>query len=205
MRIGIMGSGTVGRTLAAGLAGKGHDVRIGSRSGSGIEPVEGAGTGTFAEVADHGELVILAVHGDAATSAVELAGADALAGKVLLDATNPLAFAEPGRPPALSVGHDDSLGERVQRAAPGARVVKALNTITASNMVDPPAGATMFIAGDDPAAKEEVAALLRGAGWQSIEDLGGIEGARLLEPLALVWIVIGFRDGAWDHALAVVR
>lgn len=205
MRIGIVGSGTVGRTLAAALAGKGHDVRIGSRSGEGIDPIDGVAAGTFADVAAHGEAVILAVRGDAAESALALAGTEALAGKVVIDATNPLAFPEPGRPPVLSVGHDDSLGERVQRAVPGARVVKALNVITASNMVDPPDGATMFIAGDDAGAKETVTALLRTAGWESVEDLGGIEGARLLEPLALVWIVIGFRDGAWDHALAVVR
>jgi len=208
-RVGILGSAMVGRALARGFAGRGHDVRIGSRSPdklAGFAAEAGVGTGTFEEVAEHGELVVIATLGAGAEEAVALAGPERLAGKVLIDTTNPLAPSS-GGPPGLFVGWDDSLGERIQRAAPDARVVKCFNTVSAPAMVDPSfegGPPDLFIAGDDPAAKATVTGLLNDFGWPSVIDTGGIESARLLEPLTILWVVVGLRRGAWDHAFKVV-
>jgi len=186
----------VGQALAAGYAAHGHEVRIGNRSGD-------AG-GTYAEVAAWAELCLLAVNGTASVEVVsEVAGA--LDGKVLVDATNPLDFST-GRA-ELFVSGDDSLGERVQRAAPGARVVKAYNTVNNSLMVDPdlPGGPpTMMIAGDDPEAKAVMTTLLTETGWDAA-DLGGIECSRELEMLCMTWVRIGVQAGTWGHAFKVLR
>jgi predicted dinucleotide-binding enzyme len=193
MRVGILGRGGVGTALAEGFESRGHEVRIGGRD-------------EMADIATWAELNVLAVLGAAAVEAVGRAGSG-LDGKTLIDATNPLEFHD-GGPPTLFVGTTDSLGEQVQRAAPAAHVVKCFNTITAGAMVDPSFGegrATMFVAGDDDGAKAQVAEILRSFGWSSIEDLGGIEASRVLEPLCLAWVIIGVRHGAWDHALSVVR
>jgi 8-hydroxy-5-deazaflavin:NADPH oxidoreductase len=186
MRVGILGSGVVGQALAEGFASRGHDVRAGGRAG-------------FAAIAEHAELVVLAVKGDAALPALELAGHANLEGKVLVDATNPLVTGD--GPPRMGA----PLGPQVQAAVPAARVVKCFNTITAASMVDPPIPATMFLCGDDPGAKATVTELLASFGWTSIEDLGGIDRSGVLEALAEAWIIIGIRDGAWSHGLAVVR
>jgi predicted dinucleotide-binding enzyme len=207
-RVGIIGSGMVGRALARGFAGRGHDVRIGSRDPdklAGFAAEAGVGTGIFADVAEHGELVVLATLGAAAEEAVALAGPQRLAGKVVIDTTNPLAFS--GGQPGMFVGWDDSLGERLQRAAPEARVVKCFNIVSAPAMIDPSfegGPPDMFIAGDDPAAKATVTELLDDFGWPSVIDTGGIEGARLLEPLTILWVIVGQRRGSWDHAFKVV-
>lgn len=196
MRIGVLGAGQVGRALAEGLARHGHETRLGNRSGD-------AG-GTYAEVAAWADLGILAVVG---TAAVDVAAgvADALQGKVLVDATNPLDFSS-GRA-ELFVRGDDSLGEQVQRAVPGARVVKAYNTVNNSLMVDPdlPGGPpTMLLAGDDPDAKQSVVRLLEQTGWETA-DLGGIECSRELEQLCMAWVRIGVQTGTWGHAFKVLR
>ncbi|PRY52165.1 hypothetical protein LY71_101542 [Geodermatophilus tzadiensis] len=200
MRIGILGSGQVGRALARGYARHGHEVRIGTRR----DDVDGLPTGPPAEVAAAAELVVLAVLGSAAEA---LAGslADELDGRVLVDTTNPLDVST--GTPQLFVGHTDSLGERVQRAAPGARVVKAYNTVGNALMVDPqlPGGPpSMFIGGDDQAAKDTVTALLRDTGWDVV-DLGGIEASRWLEPMCLAWVAHGARTGTWEHAFRLLR
>ena len=200
MEIGILGSGVVGQALARGYQRHGHDVRIGTRRGE----VDGLPTGSPAEVVAQADLVVLAVLGEVA---VELVGglAAELDGTVVVDATNPLDFSTGA--PRLFVGHDDSLGEQVQRAAPGARVVKAYNTVGNTLMVDPelPGGPpTMLIGGDDQAAKDEVTALLRGTGWD-VADLGGIEASRFLEPLCLAWVAYGARTGTWQHAFRLLR
>lgn len=210
MRIGVLGSGVVGRTLAAGLHGKGHDVAIGSRDPSKLDEwagADGAGvaTGTFADAAAHGELLILATLWDGTENALRLAG-DAVGGKVLIDATNPLAYGE-APPPGLALGFDDSGGEQVQRWVPDARVVKGLNIVGAGHMIDPdfPDGPPdMFICGNDDEAKRTVAELLAQMGWP-VTDIGGIEGARLLESLAMLWVVCGFRSGSWNHAFRLLR
>jgi predicted dinucleotide-binding enzyme len=141
------------------------------------------------------------------TAAVDLVAslASSLEGRVLVDATNPLDMS--GGAPALFVGTTDSLGEQVQRAAPGARVVKAYNTVGNPLMVDPRVAGgppTMFIAGDDQAAKDVVAGLLGETGWD-VADLGGIAASRWLEAMCMVWVSYGVAHGTWDHAFKLVR
>ena|SRR5687768_11343718 len=155
IRVGVLGSGDVGRVLAAGFAGLGHDVKIGSRDPEKLrEWAEGAGervsTGTFAEAARFGDIVVLATLGTATADAIRLAGIETFDGKVVIDTTNPLDFST--GMPALSIGHTDSLGEVVQRLLPNARVVKAFNTVGNALMVHPdlPGGPPdMFICGND--------------------------------------------------------
>ena len=195
-----MGSGVVGRALAAGYARHGHRVRIGTRRAE----VDGVPTGSPAEVAGGAELVVLAVDGHVA---VDLVGSIAgeLEGKVLVDATNPLEPTDRGV--GLFVGTTDSLGERVQRALPATRVVKAYNTVGNALMVDPelPGGPpTMPIAGDDAHAKVTVTGLLEGTGWD-VADLGGIEASRWLEGLAMAWVAYGASSGTWTHAVRLLR
>lgn len=200
MRIAVLGSGSVGQALARGYQAHGHTVRIGTRQAA----VEGVETAPPAEAVEDADLVVLAVRGDAAAGlAAELAGP--LGGRVLVDATNPLASSADG--PSLFVGTTDSLGERVQRAAPGARVVKAYNTVGNAMMVDPrlPDGPpTMFIAGEDPAAKDVVAALLRETGWD-VADLGGIAASRWLEAMCMAWVAYEATSGTWGHAFKLLR
>jgi predicted dinucleotide-binding enzyme len=200
MRIGILGSGFVGQALARGLAGHGHDVRIGTRK----EAVDDLPVGSPAQVVENADLVFLSVLG---TAAVEVAVGvrEELRGKVLIDTTNPLDFSS-GRP-GLFVGHTDSLGEQVQRAVPEALVVKAYNTVGNTLMVDPelPGGPpSMFIGGDSEEAKGAVTALLRATGWDVI-DLGGIDASRYLEPMCIAWVLHGARSGAWNHAFRMLR
>src|SRR6188472_1829059 len=196
-RIGVLGSGEVGRRLAAGFTSRGHDVMIGSRDPGKPELGEwlsgdGAGiaAGTFAVTAAHGELLVLALLGNAAEQAIADAGTERFAGKVVIDAMNPLDFSG-GFPPKLSISGEDSLGERVQRALPDARVVKAFNTIGSPYFVDPSfteGRPTMLIAGDDDAAKQTVGDVLADFGWSGTVDLGGIEGARELEAICIAWV-----------------
>ncbi|MDX6300987.1 MAG: 8-hydroxy-5-deazaflavin:NADPH oxidoreductase [Nocardioidaceae bacterium] len=183
MRIGIIGSGAVGKALATGLARHGHETRIGTRK----DEVDGLPVGAPSEVAAESDLVFLAVQGAAAVEVADgLAGE--LTGKVLVDTTNPLEVVNGS--PGMFVGHTDSLGERVQRAAPRAQVVKAYNTVGNELMVDPnlPGGPpTMFIAGDSEHAKAMVADLLDATGWE-VADLGGIEASRYLEAMCVAWV-----------------
>ena len=186
-RVGVLGSGDVGRCLAAGFASRGHDVMIGSRDPEKLELREwlsgdGAGTkaGSFAQAAAYGELLVLALLGNAAEEAIADAGRDNFSGKVVIDAMNPLDFSR-GFPPKLSITGEDSLGERVQRAVPDARVVKAFNTIGNPYFVDPnfsQGQPTMLIAGNDEGAKNTVRDVLGDFGWSDVLDIGGIEGSR---------------------------
>jgi 8-hydroxy-5-deazaflavin:NADPH oxidoreductase len=200
MRIGVLGSGEVGRALARGYLRHGHDVRIGTRQ----ERVDELPVGPAHEVAVEAELVVLAVRGASAVDVVSpLAGV--LEGKVLVDLTNPLDFTSGA--PQLFVGTTDSLGEQVQRAAPGARVVKAYNTVGNPLMVDPdlPGGPpTMFVAGNDAEAKAKVGDLLRDTGWD-VADLGGIESSRWLEAMCMAWVAYGSTSGTWGHAFRLLR
>jgi 8-hydroxy-5-deazaflavin:NADPH oxidoreductase len=210
MRIGILGTGVVGRTLAGKLTERGNDVVMGSRDPSALagrtEPdrmgnesfAEWYGEhpavrlATFAESAAHGHVVVNATAGAAALEALRSAGEDNLAGKVLLDISNPLDAAQ-GFPPPLFVSNTDSLAERIQRAFPRARVVKSLNTVTAAVMVDPSLVAggdhAAFVSGDDDEAKEQVTSLLRDAfGWRHVIDLGDITSARGAEMYMALWL-----------------
>src|SRR2546423_3132601 len=172
MRIGMLGTGIVGTTLAGKLTELGHDVKIGSR-----DPDR-----SFADAAAHGEVVFNATGGAVSLNACAMAGAENLAGKVLIDVSNPLDFSQ-GFPPTLTVCNTDSVGEQIQREHPDARVVKALNTVNAGVMVDPgiiPGEHVLPIAGNDDAAKAEVRELLGSFGWTGdrIIDLGDIGAAR---------------------------
>jgi hypothetical protein len=213
MKIGILGSGDVGQALGRGFIAHGHEVKMGSRNASNEKAAAWAkragaraSTGDFAEAARFGEVVVLATLWSGTENALRIAGPENLAGKVLIDATNPLVFAS-GAPPALALGHTDSAGEQVQRWAPKARVVKAFNTVGFAHMIDPqfPGGPPdMFICGNDAAAKTTVAEILKSFGWGSI-DIGGIEGARLLEPMCILWVLYAMRSKSMNHAFKLLR
>jgi 8-hydroxy-5-deazaflavin:NADPH oxidoreductase len=212
-RVGVLGTGEVGRRLAEGFRSRGHQVMIGSRDPNKPElrewlsgPGAGVEAGTFAQSAEHGELLVLAVLGDAAQDAIAQAGHANFAGKVVIDAMNPLDFSG-GFPPKLSITGEDSLGESVQRELPDARVVKAFNTIGNPYFVDPSFSEgtpTMLIAGNDEAAKRTVADLLADFGWPDPVDIGGIEGSRELEAICIAWVKIGGLRGAWDHGFKLL-
>lgn len=209
MRVAVIGSGNVAQALASGFAARGHETRLLSRdpqsetvrawvAGAG----SGAGATTHADGAAWCELAVLATSWSGVESALGLCGAGNLAGKVVVDVTNPL------KDGGLAVGFDDSAGETVQRLLPESRVVKSWNILNFADMVEPsyPDGTpTMFIAGDDDAAKATVTEILHAFGWADVVDLGGIEGARLLESLAMLWITVGARSGTWRHAFSLLR
>ncbi len=212
-RVGVLGTGEVGQRLAAGFRSRDREVMIGSRDPSKPELSEwlsgdGAGiqAGTFSEAAGFGELLVLAVLGDAAEEAIAEAGTENFAGKVVIDAMNPLDFSG-GFPPKLSISGEDSLGERVQRALPDAKIVKAFNTIGNPYFVDPDfsqGSPTMLIAGDDENAKRVVRDVLADFGWSDTIDIGGIEGSRELEAICIAWVKIGGARGAWDHGFKLL-
>ncbi|MDX6320027.1 MAG: 8-hydroxy-5-deazaflavin:NADPH oxidoreductase [Nocardioidaceae bacterium] len=200
MRIGILGSGVVGQSLARGLTRHGHEVRIGTRK----DAVEELPVGSPSEVVEGADLVFLSVQGTAAVD-VAVGVKEQLRGKVLVDTTNPLDFSSGA--PGLFVGHTDSLGEQVQRAVPDAHVVKAYNTVGNTLFVDPelPGGPpTMLIGGNSDDAKATVTGLLEATGWDVV-DLGGIEASRWLEPICIAWVLYGSRTGTWDHAFRLLR
>ena len=210
VRVGILGSGDVGHALAAGFAGLGHDVMVGSRDPHKLDAWrETAGprvsTGTFAEAARFGDILVLATLGVATEDAIRMAGIEAFDGKVVIDTTNPLDFSQ-GLPPKLTIGHSDSLGEVIQRLLPRARVVKAFNTVGNTLMVNPrlPERPDMFLCGNDDDAKKIVTQICKHFGWGVI-DVGGIESSRYLEPMCLVWVLHGVRSGTWRHAFRLVH
>lgn len=185
MRYGVLGTGTVGRTIAGKLAELGHEVRVGSRQ-AGEDKV------TFAEAASFGEVVVNATAGTASLEVLKAAGTDNLSGKLLIDVANPLDFSK-GMPPVLSVCNDTSLAEQIQEAFPESRVVKALNTVNAGVMVNPevvPGSHTVFVAGNDDGAKAQVSELLQSFGWPSedVMDLGDIGAARGMEMYLPLWL-----------------
>jgi len=225
MNIAVLGTGSVGRAIAGRLHELGHAVTVGTRDpqatlartepdATGTPPFAawhadrpGIGLTTHAEAAAGAELVVLATSGAASLEVLALAGAERLAGKPLLDISNPLDFSN-GFPPTLSVSNTDSLGEQVQRAFPDARVVKALNTLTADLMVHPQqlgASSTVFVSGDDAAAKAAVTGILTSFGHDDVVDLGGIETARGTEMLLPIWLRLMGALGTAQFNLKVVR
>jgi len=213
MKYGILGSGDVGQALGRGLVARGHEVKMGSRDANNPKTAAWASeagalasTGDFAQAARFGQIVFLATLWSGTENALRFAGAENLDGKIVIDATNPLVFT-PGAPPTLALGHTKSGGEQVQRWLPKSRVVKAFNTVGFAHMVDPqfPGGPPdMFICGKDAAAKDAVTEILKSFGWNTI-DIGGIEGARLLEPMCILWVTYGMRTGSWNHAFKLLR
>ena len=214
MKVGILGSGEVGRKLADGFIELGHQVKIASRDPNQSKITdwidkhdkEKASSGTFAETATFGELVVLATLWEGTAEAIQLSNSENLAKKIVIDVTNPLDFSK-GMPPVLAVGHTDSGGEIVQRMLPNSKVVKAFNIVGNPHMLHPdfPGGKpTMFICGNDDASKKIVTDdILSKFGWETI-DIGGIEGSRILEPLALLWILHYFRSGNGNHAFKLL-
>ncbi len=201
MRLGILGSGEVGRRLAQGFAAKGHDVVLGTGNPAKPELADlGVVVGSFAEAAEHAEIALLAAHGEAAPELVASLE-EQLAGKVLLDVTNPFSHDETG-PYLWTKG--TSLGELVQRAAPSVHVVKAFNTVGNPLMIDPPGGPhRMLIAGDDASAKSEASAFIATAGWTPV-DIGTIRESIALEGMALAWVAYGRATGDWGVVGTIV-
>jgi 8-hydroxy-5-deazaflavin:NADPH oxidoreductase len=214
MRIGVLGTGSVGRRIAGRLVGLGHEVTMGSRSAESeslrewLEEVgDGAQGGTFANAAAAGELLFNCTAGGASLEALAAAGAEHLSGKVLVDVSNPLDFSQ-GIPPQLSVCNDDSLGEQIQAAFPGARVVKSLNTMNNQVMVEPgrlPGAHSVFVCGNDDDAKEQVKELLHSFGWSDgqIIDLGDISAARGTEMYLPLWLRLMGALGTADFNIEI--
>lgn len=212
MNIGIIGTGIVGRTLAAGFLKYGHQVRLATRHPEKIKDWLAehgqVGTGTHKEVAAWAELVVLAVKGTGAEAAVRLCDAQDLAGKTVIDATNPIAEAPPENGVLkFFTTLDDSLMEQLQRVNPAAHFVKAFNSVGNAFMVDPDFDGvkpTMFICGNDAGAKAQVTGILEAFGWET-EDMGGAEAARAIEPLCMLWCIPGFLRNQWTHAFKLLK
>lgn len=208
-KIAVFGAGQVGDTLANGFLGAGHAVMRASRDPSKLQDWKtGAkgetAVGTYAEAAKWGDIIVLAVKGTAAESVIDQAGAANLAGKVVIDTTNPIADAPPQNGVLVYFTNaNESLMERLQAKAPGAKLVKAFNSVGSAFMVNPKfkTKPAMFICGNDAGAKQEVTAILDTFGWQSV-DVGGVEAARPVEALCQLWCAPGFLRNDWKHAFA---
>ena len=201
----------MGQVLASGLIKHGHDVVIGTRDPAKLEAwaksnPKGRVAG-FSDAGKFGDVVVLAVSGAVAAEALAAVGSDALAGKVIIDATNPI-----GGPPQNGVlkfftSLDESLMERLQKQLPATRFVKAFNSVGNARMVNPDFGGvrpTMFICGNDTAAKGTVTRILDQFGWET-EDMGGAEAARAIEPLCMLWCIPGFLRNEWTHAFKLLK
>ncbi|HKN07435.1 MAG TPA: NAD(P)-binding domain-containing protein [Thermoplasmata archaeon] len=214
MKVGILGSGDVAKALGTGFVTLGHEVRLGSRSADNPKTVgwakgtSGKGsTGTFADTAAFGEVLVLATLGVATADAIRLAGVSHFDGKIVIDATNPLAFSAQGAP-SLAIGLTTSAGEENQKAVPKARVVKAFNIVGNAHMFRPtfPNGPPdMYICGNDATAKKQVEKILHDFGWPSVIDIGGIEGSRELESLCVLWVKSAAGLGNFNIAFKLLR
>jgi 8-hydroxy-5-deazaflavin:NADPH oxidoreductase len=216
MRFGVLGTGTVGQAVGGRLVELGHEVTMGSREAGNEKAVawaseagEGAGEGSFADAASFGEVVVNATAGEHSLDALRSAGAENLAGKVLIEVANALDFSQ-GRPPIVGVSNDDSLAEQIQREFPEARVVKALNTVNATIMVSPGRlgeSTHLFVCGNDDAAKAQVVELLKSFGWSEgqILDLGDITAARGPEMYVLLWVLLYGALGTSEFNIGIVR
>jgi 8-hydroxy-5-deazaflavin:NADPH oxidoreductase len=210
VKVGILGSGDVGKSFARAFGALGHEVVIGSRSPEKLSDFVGGEadrvtSGTFEEAARSGDLLVLATHGMATEEALTMAGKSNFDHKVVIDATNPLD--QSGGVPRLAIGFTDSLGEQIQRSIPNARVVKAFNTVGNPLFFKPdlPGGPPdMFIGGNDADAKKLVSQVCDAFGWGVI-DLGGIEASRYLEPMCMAWVVHGVISGTWLHAFKMLH
>jgi predicted dinucleotide-binding enzyme len=198
MKIAVLGTGMVGETIAGKLVALGHEVKMGSRSATNEKAAawtkkigKGASHGTFADAAAFGELVFNCTFGSVSVAVLEAAGTTNLAGKIIIDVSNPLDLSR-GFPPGVTFHGEDSTGEQIQRAFPEAKVVKTLNTVNCNIMINPaliPGDHDVFVSGDDAAAKAAVTGYLRDwFGWKSVIDLGGIVTARGVESYVVMWV-----------------
>ncbi len=211
-RIGILGSGVVGKTLAAGYTKKGYEVKIGTRDPQKLSEWaqgdgQGVSTGSFSEVAEFGELIILAVKGTAAESVLEAISPALIEGKTIMDATNPISNETPENGVLrFFTDQNGSLMEDLQRAFPKANFVKAFNSVGSHFMVNPGFAETptMFICGNNENARSVVRKLVEELGWE-VEDMGMAEAARAIEPLCMLWCIPGFRENKWAHAFKLLK
>jgi 8-hydroxy-5-deazaflavin:NADPH oxidoreductase len=211
MKVGVLGSGDVAKTLASGFLKHGHQVMLGSRTPAKLADWKkanaGAETGTFSEAAAFGDLLVLAVKGSVAAEALGAAAASNLAGKTVVDACNPIADA----PPVNGVLRfftdlNESLMEKLQKEFPVANFVKAFNSVGFGNMVNPHFSGgkpTMFICGNSDAAKKTVGEIVTQFGWETA-DMGKVEAARAIEPLCMLWCIPGFLRNDWAHAFKLL-
>jgi 8-hydroxy-5-deazaflavin:NADPH oxidoreductase len=213
MKVGILGSGDVAKALAAGFIKHGHQVTLGTRDTGKLKDFlaqhKGVQAASFADAAKFGELVVLAVKGSVALDALKAAGAANLSGKPVIDATNPIADAPPENGVLkFYTDLDQSLMERLQKAFPDAHFVKAYNSVGSARMINPdfPGGAkpTMFICGNDDTAKAVVRGINDQFGWETA-DMGKVEAARAIEPLCMLWCILGFTQNEWTHAFKLLH
>jgi len=212
MKVGILGSGVVAQVLAGGFLKHGHDAMVGTREvaklASWAANNPGARIGSVTDTAKFGELIVLAVKGSVAADVLRAAGSAELAGKTVIDATNPIA----DLPPVDGVlrfftSLDQSLMERLQKEFPGAHFVKAFNSVGNARMVNPQfkdGKPTMFICGNDDAAKRRVGEILDQFGWETA-DMGKAAAARAIEPLCMLWCIPGLLRGEWSHAFKLLH
>jgi 8-hydroxy-5-deazaflavin:NADPH oxidoreductase len=215
MKLGVLGTGSVGTALASGFVKAGHEVRMGSRDagnekGKGWVAAAGRGasSGTFADAAGFGEIVFNATAGAGSVAAVRAAGQENLRGKILVDVSNPLDFSR-GMPPTLfTAAAGDSNAERIQAEVPETKVVKTLNTVNASVMLDPArvgGDSDVFLAGNDPGAKERITAFLKEFGWKRVVDLGDLIAARGMEAYVLFWLQVFMSQKTPDFNIRIVK
>jgi 8-hydroxy-5-deazaflavin:NADPH oxidoreductase len=211
MKVAVLGSGSVAIALAKGFVSRGHTVVFGTRDVNGktaldaVAAVPGTSAQPYAQAAGRTEMAVLATSWSGTQNALQLAGATNLAGKLVIDVTNPLDFSS-GKP-TLALGFPQSAGQQIQQWLPGAHVVKAFNIISATRMIDPQfedGQPDMFIAGNDAAAKANTADIVKSFGWRSAIDMGDISKAYLLEALAMVWIDYGASRNHWTHGFSLL-
>jgi len=214
MKVGILGSGVVGRVLATAFLKEGYKVMLGTRDTSKEDVVKwknenpDGSLGSFQETAQYGELIVLAVGGLVAEDAISLAGKEHFMDKVVIDTTNPIATVPPDNGVLkYFTTLEESLMERIQKLLPDAKIVKAFNSVGNTFMYKPnfPGGTpTMFICGNNEAAKKTVADILTAFGWET-EDMGKVESARAIEPLCILWCIPGFIRNQWTHAFKLLK
>ena len=214
MKIGIIGSGIVGRVLASAFLKEGNDVMLGTRNITKEDVIkwkkenpEGL-LGSFQETAQFGEVIVLAIGGLVAEDAITLAGKEHFMDKIVIDATNPIAAVPPDNGVLkFFTTLEESLMERIQKIIPDAKIVKAFNSTGNAFMYKPKfpgATPTMFICGNDESAKEKVTEILTAFGWET-EDMGKVEAARAIEPLCILWCIPGFIRNQWAHAFKLLK
>ncbi len=213
MKIGILGSGQVAQVLGSGFIKHGHEVMLGSRDGAKLEDWQAkegnkGALGSYEAAAKFGEMVVIAVKGSAAEGVIKAIGSAAFNSKTVIDVTNPIAE----EPPVNGVlkyftGPNESLMERLQKLVPEANFVKSFNCVGSPAMVNPQLSEgvpTMFICGNNDAAKKQVEAVLKQFGWDWA-DMGKVEAARAIEPLAMLWCTLGFNNNSWSHAFKLLK